>query len=116
MPKIVQIRQGDVYLRKIDKPSADTLLNAKPVESKVAGRTILAYGEVTGHHHSLPDTDTRLLTWGNLVALEVKESTILEHQEHGPLEVAQGWYEVTIQREYEPDSAIFPDRVRRVVD
>jgi hypothetical protein len=75
------------------------------------GRVILAYGEVTGHHHSLSaETSTLYRVEDRGMMLEVREPSILEHQEHGPINVAPGVYWVVRQREYTPGA------VRRVFD
>lgn len=50
----LQYRQGDVYLFRVDAlPDAP---KAKPVK----GQYVLAYGEATGHQHSIKDTDCEL--------------------------------------------------------
>lgn len=104
---MTMIRQGDVAIRRTKKkPSAA----AKVVLDR--GRTILAYGEVTGHAHEViteaPATDrvpaqqlfeepdgTRLLV--------VKgPATFVKHEEHSKLHIPEGTYEVIQQREYTP--------------
>jgi hypothetical protein len=108
------LRQGDVLVKKSrKKPSAA----AKTVLDN--GRTILAYGEVTGHAHEVitdaPDTDTvpaqqlfeepdgtRLLV--------VRGPATLRHEEHAPLAIPAGTYEVIRQVEYTPTA------IRNVAD
>lgn len=114
------IRQGDVLIQKTRKrPSA----SAKVVADH--GRVILAYGEVTGHAHEVvtaappvpgrrtrddvpaqqlfeePD-GTRLLV--------VRGPAMLRHEEHAPLVIPTGTYEVIRQREYSPEA------IRNVAD
>ena len=105
-----QFRQGDVLTIKSDKT---TPKEAKPV-AQVAGRTVLAYGEATGHHHSfggkgplLFRRDDSALT--SYLAIEGVPSA-LQHQEHGEIVHAPGKYEVRQQRQWTLE------RVRRVVD
>jgi hypothetical protein len=93
-------RQGDVMLVRDD--------NAHPTgekEKPVNGRVILAYGEATGHHHSL-DCQVADLFGGDKPVLVVKEPTTLDHQEHANIEVAPGIYWVTRQREYTPSEIV----------
>lgn len=104
------IRQGDVLVKRTRKtPSA----NATVITDQ--GRTILAYGEVTGHAHEVvtaappmtaddvppqqlfeePD-GTRLLV--------LRGPATLRHEEHAPLAIPPGTYEVVRQREYHPEA------------
>ncbi len=83
-------RQGDVLIRRIaDLP-----------KQKVAKLTtgILAEGEVTGHAHRIED----------LAAAEVGVRIV--HEEHAPITLAAGNYEVEVQREYSPQA------IRNVAD
>ena len=108
MQKPYQIRQGDVLLVRQTPPDKTKLTRAQPVGSRV----ILAYGEVTGHHHSLDAAHSQAwvddagVTW-----VEVKEAMELLHQEHAPIPVETGWYRKSIpQREYTPQA------VRNIAD
>lgn len=98
-------RQGDVLVRQTRKRPSD---RAKVITDR--GRTILAYGEVTGHAHeviAVPGTDdvpaqqlfeepdgTRILV--------LKRDGELRHEEHGTIALGKGSYEVIRQREYSP--------------
>lgn len=95
-----QVRQGDVLLIPCEMPEKKG--------KKVApnnGRVILAYGEVTGHHHSL-DAQVATLFGGEKPVLVVKEITTLDHQEHAPIEITPGAYWVVRQREYTPHAIV----------
>jgi hypothetical protein len=112
---MTMIRQGDVLLR-----STPATPSAQATVITDQGRTILAYGEVTGHAHEvIPDTPlvgdavpaqqlfeepngTRLLV--------VRHPATLRHEEHGPLAVAPGHYHVIRQVEYTPEA------IRNVAD
>lgn len=91
-------RQGDVLLRRI-KQSPDGL---KPL-----GKTV-AKGEVTGHHHSFSTAQCFGNTGPEVCVVE--EPDTLTHQEHAPIEVPKGRYEVLHQVE---DTT---QEVRRVAD
>jgi len=99
-------RQGDVLLIPVDNIPA----NAKPVDPD-GGKLILAYGEVTGHHHAVEQQDgVQLVTaeqadelrmW---LEISTAEPVALTHQEHATIMVPPGRYERRIQREYAPDA------------
>jgi hypothetical protein len=77
------------------------------------GRMILARGEATGHHHSLPHTRGAVLFMdvSNVpVAFAVPAAAPLEHQEHGTITFAPGVFVVLRQRTYHAGMA------RRVED
>jgi len=93
------VRQGDVLLTPV--PGIPTDAN-EPIQLE-AGLAILARGEVTGHHHSLPgDAVSRFMVNEQSMRrfVEISKPTEIRHQEHAPIIVLPGAYEVTIQREY----------------
>jgi hypothetical protein len=108
-------RQGDVLVKRTRKQPSTV---AKRVTDR--GRTILAYGEVTGHCHEIvtptvPGTDdvpaqelfeepdgTRLLV--------LRHDGELRHDEHGTIALGKGTYEIVRQREYSPEA------IRNVAD
>ena len=94
------IRQGDVVIK----------LNQKvPKGAQNRKDKTLAFGEATGHHHSLSKGvvlgDREALQW---IVLDTEAE--LTHQEHDTLVIPPGTHEVNIQREYSPE------RIRRVID
>lgn len=110
-----QVRQGDVFLRRL----------AVHISTQTAAGNhdalVLAYGELTGHIHSVRAVDRRHheheLPAAHLFQdhdgrrfLFVSRACELTHDEHGPITLAPGAYSVTIQREYEPAG------LRNVVD
>lgn len=107
-----QIRQGDVYVRPVKARTR----NGKAVLDQ--GRVILAYGEVTGHAHEVVGVETEIETPPAQLFEEpdgrrflfVDRPCTLTHQEHGPIALAPGCYEVIRQREYAPDA------IRNVAD
>lgn len=97
-------RQGDICIIPVERKRRPA--RKQRVEAD-KGRIILAYGEVTGHAHALPEGDVELYETANAVdrILRVRSrSTVLSHEEHGPITLPQGDYIVRRQREYEPES------------
>jgi hypothetical protein len=86
----MQLRQGDVFLRKIDKIPE----NAKEKDN------ILAQGETTGHKHKI--INGKVFSANNQQYVLAEQKTELAHEEHGEIEIPEGSYEVKIQREYNP--------------
>ena len=92
-------RQGDVLVQRVK-----SVPSTAKAQSPINGRVILAYGEVTGHHHSIEadaadwwksaDTDDQFI--------DVKQPTQLVHQEHSAVALKLGKYRVSRQREYSP--------------
>lgn len=100
-----QFRQGDVFLQPIAK---------LPAGLTPRGNHVLAYGEVTGHSHQVADiaaADVLVGPNGELyLSVKDERGAVIAHEEHGPITVPKGDYEVRIQREYQPDS------IRSVID
>lgn len=114
-----QYRQGDLCLH----PVADLPAGAKKVSKDSAtyrtafprGDTTLtlAYGEATGHHHSLMLEDTKdveLYEKDGTLYLRVLEAVPLKHQEHAEIQVKPRTYRIHLQVER------WMDEIRRVSD
>ena len=100
------MRQGDVGLQRVS--SMPDGMKEIPLDK---GRVILAYGEVTGHAHAIADTPkAKLWDAGAERFLQVLEHTSLRHEEHAPIDLEPGIYQVIQQREYSPEE------IRRVAD
>jgi hypothetical protein len=97
-------RQGDVLLKRIKLIPRDAQSTANN------GSVVLARGEVTGHAHAITSLACALFLYGNRRFLQVNEESILTHQEHGPITIPAGNFEVIIQREYTPEE------IRNVAD
>ncbi len=97
-------RQGDVLLLPTRVPASAQEL---PVER---GPLVLAGGERTGHSHSIDAACARLLAYRERRFIRVEQPTCLTHQEHSPIPIPPGEYEVIRQVEYSPFL------VRRVAD
>jgi hypothetical protein len=100
-----QIRQGDVLLRRDDKVQGKRQRRAKGL------KTILALGEVTGHHHRFETGNVMLFRHddggGHIV---VDKPAQLIHEEHSGITVLPGIYRQGFQVEYTPAE------LRRVAD
>lgn len=91
----MKYRHGDVIINLTDKASGKKI--------KHDGSFILALGEATGHHHKITvvdpvDMEVRETPAGYILVLH--KSGTLTHQEHGPLTIAPGMYQVGHEREY----------------
>jgi len=100
------VRQGDVLLTKVDRiPPKAKLCTAK------RGRFVLAEGEVTNHAHTICEVDGSLfIDDENRMFLRTEAGCELVHQEHGPIAIPPGNFEVVRQREYSPEA------IRNVAD
>lgn len=101
-------RHGDVLLTQID---------AIPKGAKKSASKTLALGEVTGHHHSFTSGTVQLYEpttakdGVKFVKVESKSAS-LTHQEHLKLDIPQGQYKMSIEREYNPMDKV----IRQVMD
>jgi hypothetical protein len=123
---MLKVRQGDVYIVEIDRIPAGA--SEIPREG---GRVVLAHGGVTGHAHAISDLHVqhyrddgtvKALKSENRVKLRaggalpftylrvIDRPATLEHEEHGPITLPPGTYEVRRQREYTPGA------IRNVAD
>lgn len=92
-------RHGDVVLVGIDMLPE----NQDTMRIKKARNQPLAYGEVTGHSHRVVGVaDVYVDEDGTPSFLEVKGDSRIVHEEHKPIELEEGFYEIRQQREYRP--------------
>lgn len=88
-------QQGDVIgKRLISLPTGESKLISK-------GKLILALGETTGHFHGLYEENSELRQYGDTMVLDLKEEATLIHQEHGPITLEKGIWEVGKVQEYD---------------
>ena len=103
-----QFRQGDVLL------SAVTAIPPTAKPARVTGdRVVLARGEASGHAHAVPATGAQLFqdrASGRAYLAVGKLGARLQHEEHAPIRLPAGYYEVIRQREYTPTA------IRRAAD
>lgn len=111
-------RQGDVLILRVNALPADATKR-----SRDNGRVVLAYGEVTGHAHSITEKDVvqfdarnatdaarQLLASVGLTVevsehnapsfLDVPTGAEVKHEEHGTIVLEPGQYVVLRQREW----------------
>jgi hypothetical protein len=97
---IRQFRQGDVLLCAVDEipVTATSVLSG-------GERVIVALGELTGHAHAFAAQEARLFVDepnGRSFVAVPKGGAALVHEEHDPIHIPPGAYEVKRQREYTP--------------
>lgn len=116
-------RQGDVMLVRVDKLPEGVV----PAKRDEIGRITLAYGESSGHAHSIRDRHVTAFrragaedadptgVWGGVDYIEVGGSgpATLSHEyvsgkmaEHHPISLPPGVYKVELQQEYRPDEIV----------
>ncbi len=108
-------RQGDVYLKQVEVLPELEDKHYFSTESKPESEDksiVLAYGESTGHKHAIYDGNAILMRQKNSdkFYLIIVKTSELKHEEHDPISLPVGNYEVVHQREYTPT------QIRRVID
>jgi len=99
----MQFRQGDVFIEQVD--------GLPPGAERLHGPIILAEGEATGHAHRVSNRLAKFFQAANGERfLVVKRRTAVEHEEHDPVALSPGTYQVKRQREYSPEE------IRNVAD
>ncbi|UCE14628.1 MAG: hypothetical protein JSV04_05460, partial [Candidatus Heimdallarchaeota archaeon] len=92
------VRQGDLLLRKVE---------FLPKRAKIIEGDIVLEGEATGHAHRIVNGEI-FRFWsretGNQLFIKAHEGATLVHEEHSPIDLKSGVYEVRRQREYDPDT------------
>lgn len=115
MKKQFVVRQGDILLVRVH--CAPQGLVRQPTKT---GSVTVGYGEVTGHHHTIQDAvwmvapgvltyDLHQFALGNgtmPVFVVIDEPTTLTHQEHAPIALDAGVWQVLRQRTYTPERVI----------
>lgn len=93
-----QYRQGDVLLCAIDSIPDE----AKPVPHD-GELVVVAQGELTGHAHVFAAGAVRMfrdMPSGRTFLLVTSGAAFLRHEEHDPILVPAGHYEIRRQRDY----------------
>ncbi len=112
------LQQGDVLLNPIGKDFFSKADWEKAKRQPLNGRFLtLAYGERTGHHHSITlevgeETDNELIAIGDTMILNLAKEQTVTHQEHGDIKIAPGLYEVAGLQEFDWTTQM----TRKVVD
>lgn len=96
-------QQGDVTIKPVD---------TIPAGATGTGSKVLAEGEATGHKHLAESEDVQLYLHEGTLYMRAPNGTTVVHEEHHPLEVPPGDYQIGIVREYDH----FAEEARFVTD
>lgn len=97
-------QQGDVILRKIKSlPEGEQKITRK--------RLVLAHGE-SGHSHVIEDDEAELIQIGERMLLRLAKAATVVHEEHDPIRLSPGIWEVGRVEEYD----WFSKMTRQVID
>jgi len=100
------VQQGDVIIKRVDVDMVDM----QKIKKSTKG-FILAEGEATGHAHRVAD-DIELFEKEGTLYINSKGGFTVEHEEHKPITIEKGTYEIGIVQEYDH----FAEEARRVAD
>lgn len=98
-------QQGDVIGRKLDKMPEGT------IGSVTKKHLVLAHGE-SGHSHVLEDDEAELIQIGERMLLKLTKAATVVHEEHKPIRLSPGIWEIGRVKEYD----YFQHMARQVVD
>lgn len=87
-------QQGDVILRKVESIPAGARLKSQT-------NLVLAEGEVTGHYHGITQAGSEMFQLDNKLFIKVVEPATITHQEHHPVTLEPGVWEVGRVREFD---------------
>lgn len=74
-------------------------------------RLVLAHGE-SGHSHVIEDDEAELIQIGERMLLKLARAATVKHEEHGPIKLAPGIWEIGRVKEFDP----FANMTRQVQD
>lgn len=99
-------QQGDVIIKKLSTDKS-------AIKMIKLDHLTLALGEATGHHHTITEGEAELYEENGVLFLKVNSKEAkLTHQEHNPITLPRGNYEIGIVKEYDH----LNDEVRNVAD
>lgn len=98
-------QQGDVIGKRLDK--MPDLTGAKVTRR----RLVLAHGE-SGHSHIIEDDEAELIEIGERMLLRLTKSATVTHEEHAPIRLTPGIWEIGRVKEYD----YFQQMARQVID
>jgi hypothetical protein len=102
-----QYRQGDVLIVERTLPNKFKR-GIVEQDKRVRGKVILAYGEATGHSHAIAQKNVKL--FDNTFLQVLDKPAIIRHEEHAPVELPVGEYEIIRQRQQDPRSETLTQR------
>ena len=101
----MQYQQGDVVLKRLETmPQGKTIIIAR-------GRIVVAHGE-SGHSHVVEDDEAELIQIGERMLLRLERAATVVHEEHGPITLEPGIWEIGRVKEFD----YFAQMERQVVD
>jgi hypothetical protein len=101
-------QQGDVLLKKVSIEFKDTDI----IEKNKNGRVIVAEGEHTGHAHAIKESEAIIRVKDGKRYVITPTGFTITHEEHLPITVEPGIYEIGIVQEYDH----FAEEARNVLD
>jgi len=116
----VYLQQGDVMLKRVKKLPDGVV----PLSD---GATVLQRGETTSHAHRFESGNTvrlftvpsegplagmRIATHDGVAFVKILETTALRHEEHKPINVEPGVYQIDLLREFDYEDM----ETKRIVD
>lgn len=96
------IQQGDVLIKRVERI---------PKGAKAKKGKTLAEGEHTGHSH-VAEAEVELFEKDGVLYMSAPNGTTVRHEEHKPVNVPAGVYEIGIVQEYDH----FKEEARNVAD
>ena len=96
-------QQGDVTIKPVNKI---------PANANATGTRVLAEGEATGHKHLAQAEDVQLFLHQGTLYMRAPNGTTVVHEEHRPIEIPPGEYQIGMVREYDH----FGEKARPVID
>jgi len=98
-------QQGDLIGRKLAS------MPEGKINQTTHKRLVLAHGE-SGHSHVIEDDEAELIQIGERMLLKLTKQATVKHDEHGPITMEPGIWEIGRVQEYD----YFQHMVRQVVD
>lgn len=87
-------QQGDVIGKKLSQmPDGKSVLIGRKT-------LVLAHGE-SGHSHVIEDDEAELIQIGERMLLKLQKTAILKHEEHKPITLSPGIWEIGRVTEYD---------------
>jgi hypothetical protein len=93
----LKAQQGDVILRKVNSLPSGVVKQLKPSTRGF----VLAEGEHTGHAHVVESDDAELVQIGDKMLLNLTKAATVTHEEHKPIRLAPGLWEIGRVQEYD---------------
>lgn len=96
-------REGRFSPPRVWSDSAGQYISETPI-APANGKHIIARGEKTGHTHTVDSSAVDLFQGATGLVAIVKQPTWVVHDEHPPIQLPEGEYDIVIQRQYVPEA------------